>query len=157
MATMKDPSRDDVIAALKQYFPGKDPDIVLALNDQYGPNEPERERVQLAILKSSGRNAYEIRLQVAVEAAKRDYQLALRLADARPSREDVIAAVRRDFPTDDPDTVLAILDQYGYGEYKYGPERERVQLAILRLSRGNIQWVHDGVRLANVDYRDGCV
>ncbi len=67
-----------------------------------------------------------------------------------PTREDVIAEVHRTFPTKDPADVLAILEQYGPDF----PERERIQLTILRVSKGNLQAVRDGVSLANTDYRD---
>lgn len=68
------------------------------------------------------------------------------------SRKDVRRIVRREFPPAKAEKVLAILDQYG-SESSHR-ERNRVQLAILKLSGGDIQKLRDEVKIANSDYRD---
>jgi hypothetical protein len=68
----------------------------------------------------------------------------------RVSREDVLRIVRREFPPDERRAALELLDEYGSD---YGC-RERVQLAILKLSRGDIEQVRRYVRVAQVDFRD---
>ena len=71
---------------------------------------------------------------------------------AKPSRQSVLAKVEQVFPEEDPANVLAILDAYGTGPYER--ERERVQLAILKLSGGDVNKLRNLVDLAKKDYRD---
>lgn len=146
---MSEPTRDDVLETMKRVIPPDDRAAVLGILDEYGPDMPEQERVHLAILKVSG-SIWQLR--DATDQAKRNYHGVLAFADRRPSRDDVIAAVNRDFPNEDRADVLTILDQYGYRGWAY--ERERVQLAILRLSDGNLDGVRAALRVANTDYRD---
>ena len=68
------------------------------------------------------------------------------------SREEVIAVVRKTFPESAHDRVLELLDTYGVESYER--ERERVQLAILKLSEGNEEKVREFVAVAKRDYRD---
>jgi hypothetical protein len=68
------------------------------------------------------------------------------------TRDDVIAAITRDFPDEDLATMLAVLDEYGVERYER--ERERVQLAIIALSSGNIDRLLDYIDLAKKDWRD---
>ena len=50
------------------------------------------------------------------------------------SRDEVVAVVQKTFPESAHARVLELLD--GYGIESYERERERVQLAILKLGRG---------------------
>jgi hypothetical protein len=68
------------------------------------------------------------------------------------SRNDVIAVVQETFPKDAYSRVLELLDIYGIESYER--ERERVQLAILKLSGGNEEKVREFVAVAKRDYRD---
>ncbi|MGI8857330.1 MAG: hypothetical protein ACR2JW_16425 [Thermomicrobiales bacterium] len=68
------------------------------------------------------------------------------------TREAVEAQVSRDFPDMDPEVVLAILDRYGLKGFQR--ERERVHLAILKLSNRNIRQVISYTKAAEQDYRD---
>ena len=66
--------REDVLAMVRGLFPEPAVAAVVQMLDRYGvePGEPERERVQLAILKlSEGQSS---KLQHYLEAAKRDYR-----------------------------------------------------------------------------------
>ncbi len=74
------------------------------------------------------------------------------MATRRPTREDVLAAVGQQFPDRDAATVLALLDRYGTRRSE--PERERVQLAILKLSGGDIEKLRHDLDVARQDYRD---
>ena len=56
------------------------------------------------------------------------------------------------FPGHDPSDILAILDQYGAEGHETG--RERVQLAILKLSDGDEEKLRDFLQIAKQDYRD---
>jgi hypothetical protein len=49
-------------------------------------------------------------------------------------------------------TVLQLLDQYGAESYER--ERDRVQIAILKLSGGDVHRLAEMVALAKMDYRD---
>src|SRR5438132_6010630 len=68
------------------------------------------------------------------------------------SRDEVVAVVRKSFPEGAHARVLEFLD--GYGVETYERERERVQLAILKLSDGNEEKLREFVAVAKRDYRD---
>jgi hypothetical protein len=69
-----------------------------------------------------------------------------------PSRDNVVAVVQKSFPESAHTRVLELLD--GYGVESYERERERVQLAILKLSEGNEEKLQEFVAGAKRDYRD---
>src|SRR5437879_13747824 len=68
------------------------------------------------------------------------------------SRDEVVAVVQRTFPVGAHPRVLELLDTYGIESYER--ERERVQLAILKLSEGNEEKLREFVAIAKRDYRD---
>src|SRR5438132_10450442 len=68
------------------------------------------------------------------------------------SRDEVVAVVQKTFPESAPVRVLGLLDTYGVESYER--ERERVQLAILKLSEGNEEKLREFVAVAKRDYRD---
>ena len=68
------------------------------------------------------------------------------------TREDVLTAARRWFPNEDIATVESVLDIYGTETYER--ERERVQIAILKLSEGDVDKLLHFVQAAKQDYRD---
>jgi len=68
------------------------------------------------------------------------------------SRQDVIRIVRRDFPNIPEAEVLAILDEYGTAHWHR--ERDRVQLAVLKLAKGDSQALLSQLSTALIDYRD---
>ena len=68
------------------------------------------------------------------------------------TRDEVIAAIQKSFPERNTEQVLVLLDTYG-GESNER-ERERVQLAILKLSEGNEEKLREFVAIAKRDYRD---
>jgi hypothetical protein len=68
------------------------------------------------------------------------------------TRELVLSVAQRDFPTEDPATVIALLDAYGTEPHER--ERDRVHLAILRLSDGDAEKLLYWVGIAKQDYRD---
>jgi hypothetical protein len=68
------------------------------------------------------------------------------------SRQDVIRIVRRDFPNIPEAEVLAILDEYGASDRHR--ERDRVQLAVLKLAKGDSQALLGALSTALIDYRD---
>jgi hypothetical protein len=68
------------------------------------------------------------------------------------SRKDVLAAAKQYFPTEDATSVMSVLDAYGTETYER--ERERVQIAILKLSRGDADKLLHNVQAAKQDYRD---
>jgi len=73
-------------------------------------------------------------------------------AEMNPTRADVEAAVRTAFPHSDPATILSVVDLYGTQPHER--ERERVQLAILGLSRASEEKLLELVQAAKTDYRD---
>src|SRR5438477_6527802 len=68
------------------------------------------------------------------------------------AKDDVVAAVEATFPKESWARVLELLDTYGVESYER--ERERVQLAILKLSEGNEEKLREFVAVAKRDYRD---
>ena len=68
------------------------------------------------------------------------------------TRDEVVAVVQKTFPESAHSRVLELLDTYGVESYER--ERERVQLAILKLSEGNEEKLHEFVAIAKRDYRD---
>jgi len=68
------------------------------------------------------------------------------------SREDVVASVRASFPKESRARALELLDMYGVAAHER--ERERVQLAILKLSDGNEEKLRQNVDAAKRDYRN---
>ena len=67
-------TRDDILAAAKAAFPASEPATIVAELDLYGvaPHEPERERVQLAIIELSNGSIDKVREYVRI--AKTDYR-----------------------------------------------------------------------------------
>ena len=68
------------------------------------------------------------------------------------TRELVLSIIKRDFPTEDTEAVIARLD--AYGKEPHERERERVHLAVLRLSEGDSAKLLYWIDIAKQDYRD---
>lgn len=68
------------------------------------------------------------------------------------SRADVLRIARREFPDTAEDEVMAILDRYGVKPYQQ--ERDRVQLAALKLAGGKLNELRRHIEVACTDYRD---
>lgn len=68
------------------------------------------------------------------------------------TRELVTRKAREVFPREDASKIMGILDQYGVRPHEQ--ERERVQLAILKLSGGEVERLQKEVNVAKRDYRD---
>jgi hypothetical protein len=68
------------------------------------------------------------------------------------SRDEVVAAIQATFLESSRARVLELLDSYGVESYER--ERERVQLAILKLSGGSEEKLREFVAVAKRDYRD---
>jgi len=68
------------------------------------------------------------------------------------TREDIWAAVCSTFPPDSRSRVMSALDRYGVESYER--ERERVQLAIVKLSAGSEEKLGEFTAVAKHDYRD---
>src|SRR6266567_4641260 len=69
-----------------------------------------------------------------------------------PSCNEVVAVVQKTFPEAAHPRVLELRASYGVESYER--ERERVQLAILKLSEGNEEKLREFVAVAKRDYRD---
>ena len=64
----------------------------------------------------------------------------------------MVAVAQKSFPESSCSRVLELLDTYGVEPYER--ERERVQLAILKLSDGDEEKLREFVAVAKRDYRD---
>jgi hypothetical protein len=68
------------------------------------------------------------------------------------SRKEGEDAARSLFPGVEAGTILLLLDEYGVHDWE--PARERVQLAILKLSNGDEARLLHTISVAKEDYRD---
>lgn len=68
------------------------------------------------------------------------------------TRATVESRARKDFPDADPAEILAVLDRYGVRPHE--TEVHRVQMAILKLAKGDRDALEGEVDAAKVDYRD---
>ena len=68
------------------------------------------------------------------------------------SRDEVAASVQATFPLSSWARVLELLESYGVESYER--ERERVQVAILKLGAGSEARVREYVAVAKRDYRN---
>src|SRR2546421_10003084 len=69
-----------------------------------------------------------------------------------PHSREVVAVIQKSFPENAHTRIIETLDHYGVESYER--ERERVQLAILKLSEGNEEKLREFVAVAKRDYRD---
>jgi hypothetical protein len=67
-------------------------------------------------------------------------------------RDLVIAKAKQCFPNEDQGKVMGILDLYG--EESHWREKERVQIAILKLSGGDLENLRAYAEIAKSDFRD---
>jgi hypothetical protein len=68
------------------------------------------------------------------------------------TQSDVERIVRRDFLQEEFHAVMSLLDEYGVESWQR--ERPRVQLAVLKLSAGDLKKLRDQIASAKCDYRD---
>jgi hypothetical protein len=68
------------------------------------------------------------------------------------TRTLVLEKTKQCFPSEDLQKIIAILDEYGTEPHER--ERERVQIAVLKLSGENMDHLHEHVAMAKRDYRD---
>ncbi len=68
------------------------------------------------------------------------------------NRDLVLDKVKKCFPGHKEEEIMAFLNLYG--EELYERERERVQIAILKLSDGDLDQLLVNVEVAKRDYRD---
>jgi hypothetical protein len=64
----------------------------------------------------------------------------------------VFSKIKRMWPETNPEEIIELLNQYGTESWESG--RARVQLAILKLSEGNVDRLPELVRMAKRDWRD---
>jgi hypothetical protein len=78
----------------------------------------------------------------------------MRVSQPTPNitRADVERIVRRDFPPDQFQAVVGILDEYGREDFHL--EADRVHLAVLKLSSGSMDALRRHIEWAKSDWRD---
>ncbi len=74
------------------------------------------------------------------------------ISDKLLLHEDVIQAIKDTFPNENTQTILDIIDEYG--KRPFDIDTERVQVAAVHLSEGNIEQLKRFVTDAKRDYRD---
>ncbi len=70
------------------------------------------------------------------------------------NRNLLIEKAKQCFPNEDPQEIIAILDEYGKEPYERELGRERVQIAILILSGVNTDQLREHMTMAKRDYWD---
>ena len=70
----------------------------------------------------------------------------------RKISQAVLRKIKNYWPAEDPEKILNILRRYG--QDKYEEESPRIQLAVLKLSEGDLEKLEEFVDLAKRDYRD---
>jgi hypothetical protein len=120
---------------------------VLAITIGWRSLHPKEEKNRRKLSKAEGE-----RLKTQVEA-----DLRASIEHARPllnpyTREQVLQEAAEIFPHEGIASIMAILDLYGTEDYHR--ERERVHMAVLRLSRGDLRRLREYVDVARIDYRD---
>jgi len=68
------------------------------------------------------------------------------------NRDLVIAKAKQSFPDEALEEILEILDLYG--QERHEREKERVQVAVLKLAQGRIEKLRASLAAAKTDYRD---
>jgi hypothetical protein len=68
------------------------------------------------------------------------------------SREDVLRIVRRDYPADAAARAIPVLDRYGAKPFHVA--QPRVQLAVLKLAKGDLAALEHYIERACQDFRD---
>lgn len=68
------------------------------------------------------------------------------------SLEALVSAVRQNYPPEVVPEILALLGRYGVEPHER--ERERVQLAVIALSKGQKHKLAELIDIAKQDYRD---
>ena len=71
---------------------------------------------------------------------------------AKVKKKDILRIIKRDFPHDDLEDILGILNLYGSEEFENDPYR--VQAAALKISEGDIKKLKKAIDDAKCDYRD---
>jgi hypothetical protein len=67
------------------------------------------------------------------------------------TENEVLGIIKREFPDCDIDTVRTMLNRYNFNSIK---GRNRVWIAILKLSKGDFNLLQFYVEKANADFRD---
>jgi len=67
------------------------------------------------------------------------------------SREEVVRGLKREFPGESIEVLMTELDEYGIPG---NPGRERVQLDVLKLARGNREKFREMIQEAKEDVRE---
>ena len=70
----------------------------------------------------------------------------------RITSKKTLEKIKYYWPDEDPEKILMILRQYGQEDYE--KESPRIQLAIIKLSDGDLEKLVEYVNLAKRDYRD---
>ena len=68
------------------------------------------------------------------------------------TEEDVVRIILRDFPQEEFDSIVAVMNKYGTEEWER--ERPRVRLAVLKLADGNLEKLKQAIETAKRDCRD---
>lgn len=71
---------------------------------------------------------------------------------AKVNKDDILRIIKRDFPNDDVNDILTILNLYGGEEFENEPYR--VQAAAMKVSGGDRKKLEKAIDDAKCDYRD---
>jgi len=92
---------------------------------------------------------------VRLSPAAKQFEREMELKKPFFRREVIQDKVKSLFPAHGTAEILCLLDEYGTESWQC--ERERVQLAVLKLSEGNLELLRDHLNAAKSDFRDAIV
>lgn len=73
-------------------------------------------------------------------------------SDSQNSQEQLLEAIKQTFPAAEPEAILEVLSRYGQAPHER--EQQRVHLAMLKVSQGDLDKLNAALKLAKEDYRD---
>ena len=142
--------RDDLEQIVRREFPAEQFSTVMAILEELSPkSQKNRISIQSNLINLS-RGKIEI-LRKQVKSAN-DFLAQPRQPVPKVTRRHVERIVRRDFPSEQFEEVMAILDKYG--KEKFEVDIDRVQLDVLKLSSGKVDSLRKNTLAAKSDYRD---
>lgn len=72
--------------------------------------------------------------------------------NSESAKAQLLEAIQQTFPEAEPEAILEVLNRYGQAPHER--EQHRVQMAILKVSQGDLDKLNAALKLAKEDYRD---
>lgn len=147
METIQTRSLEELDQIIRREFPAEKFSTVMAILEELkSKSEKHRTSIKFNLVNLS---------RGSIEILRKQLKLANDFLDQphqpipKVTRQHVERVVRRDYPSEQFEHVMAILSEYP--KKSWPPDFERVQLDVLKLANGNIDSIR---KYFNEDYRD---